>query len=170
MARWTQATVLSPRPFENDWEAALRDLDRLGQDYRRFCDATPYDLTDAERVRIRTAMAGISELWTSGTVDNSAKAEIVRLAVERITATVLGDSERVKVEIHWHGGHRSRGEIQRPVRKLQQLSRYAELKARVVELHTQGLDKPAIAKRLNAEEWTPARGDRFTPGGGGRAC
>ena len=155
---------LVAQTLENDWEAALRDLDRLRQDYRRFCDATPRELSDTDRVRIRTAIAGISELWASGVIDKSAKAEIVRLAVEQITATVIGDSERVKVEIHWHGGHRSRGEIHRPVRKLQQLSRYAELKARVLELHAQGLDKPAIAKRLNAEQWTPARGDRFTPG------
>ncbi len=155
---------LVAQTLENDWEAALRDLDRLRQDYRRFCDATPYDLTDADRARIRTAMSGISELWTSGLVDKAARAEIVRLAVERITATVVGDSERVKVDIHWHGGHRSRGEFHRPVRSVRQLSRYAELKTRVLELHGQGLNKPAIANRLNAEDWIPARGERFTPG------
>ena len=153
---------LVAQTLENDWETALQELDRLRQDYRRLCDTAPRELTDADRVRIRTAVAGISELWTSGSMDKAARAEIVRLAVERITATVLGDSERVKVEIHWHGGHRSRGEICRRVRSLGQLSRYSELKARVHELHGQGLHMPAIAERLNAENWTPARGERFT--------
>lgn len=155
---------LVAQTLENDWEAALRALERLRQDHRRFCDAAPCDLTNADRARIRSAMAGISELWTSGAMDRKAKVEIVRLAVERITATVIGDSERVKIEILWHGGHRSRGEIHRRVRDLRQLSRYVELRARVLELHGQGLPMPAIAERLNAEKWTPARGERFTRG------
>ena len=155
---------LVAQTLENDWEAALRALDRLRQDHRRFCDSAPRGLTDADRARIRSAMSAISELWTSGAMDKKAKAKIVRLAVERITATVTGDSERVTVDIHWHGGHRSRGEIHRRVRDLRQLSRYVEFRARVLELHGQGLRMPAIAERLNAEKWTPARGTRCTRG------
>ena len=155
---------LVAQTLENDWEAALQALDRLRQDHRRFCDETPSELSEADRARIRTAVAGISGLWTSGTLDKTARAEILRLAVERITATVIGDSERVKLDIYWHGGHRSHGEIHRPVYGLKQLSRYPELKARVLELHGQGLAAAAIAKRLNAEKWTPARGERFTYG------
>lgn len=122
----------------------------------------PTDLTDADRARIRTAMAELSELWKSGGMDKTARAEIVRLAVKRTTASVIGDSERVEVEIHWHGGHRSNGEFHRPVRHLWQLSRYDELRNRALELKEQGLGKKAIAERLNVEEWTPARGERFT--------
>ena len=109
--------------LENDWEASLQDLDKLRQDYRRFCETIPCDLTDADRARTRTAMAGISRLWTSGAMDKKARAEIVGLAVKRITATVIDDSERIRirVDIHWHGGHRSRGEICRRIRELQQL-------------------------------------------------
>jgi hypothetical protein len=81
----------------------------------------------------------------------------VRQLIERVIVTVINDSERVSVEVQWVGGHRTRTAITRPVARLEQLSYYPELMARVLSLQQAGLHCPAIAEQLNAEGWRPAK-------------
>ena len=59
---------------------------------------------------------------------------IVRLLIERVIVTVIDDSEQVTVEVHWAGGHRTRTHLARPVARLEQLSYYPVLLARVLIL------------------------------------
>jgi len=42
--------------------------------------------------------------------------------IERVIVLVEGNTEKVKVEIHWHGGYKTRTPLVRPVAKLEQLS------------------------------------------------
>ena len=90
------------------------------------------------------------------------QAELLRLMIERVTVTVMGDSERVEVEVHWHGGVRTRAEIRRPVRSLEQPSYYGELRAQVGAWRAAGRSTRTIAELLNATDWKPARHDVFT--------
>jgi transposase-like protein len=71
--------------------------------------------------------------------------------------TVQGESERVDVHVHWLGGYGTQTAFARPVARLEQLSYYPRLLARVAELHRQGCNGPAIAARLNDEGWHPAK-------------
>ena len=71
--------------------------------------------------------------------------------------TVQGESEKVDLEVHWIGGHRTHAQRIRPVARLDQLSYYPALLAHVAALHQQGLGRGAIAERLNAEGWRPAK-------------
>ena len=75
--------------------------------------------------------------------------------IEDITATVIGNSELVDVAITWAGGHQTTGQAVRPVARLDQLSYYPALLARVTEL--------AAAGRDNRQMPTPS-----TPRGSGR--
>ena len=72
--------------------------------------------------------------------------------------TVAGTSERVAVEITWAGGHTTGGETIRPVARLDQLSSYPQLVERVRQLAEQGQRAQAIANRLHAEGFRPAKG------------
>ena len=81
----------------------------------------------------------------------------MRQLVERVTVTVQGDSEKVDVHICWAGGHATQGMLIRPVARLDQLSYYFELTARVTALHAQGHAGPGIARLLNEEGWRPAK-------------
>lgn len=90
------------------------------------------------------------------------QAEILRLMMERVIVTVMDDSERVGIEVRWHGGARTRTEIRRPVRTLEQLSYYEDLRAQIAAWRAEGRSYPAMAALLNASDWKPARHDRFT--------
>ena len=47
---------------------------------------------------------------------------IVRELVDRVVVTVVGDTEKVVLQVHWHGGHVTETAMVRPVRRLSQLS------------------------------------------------
>ena len=156
------ANRLVAQTLEDGWEAALSECRRLSDAYQRHCRRAPAVLSDQERGAIGDAVSGIAALWNGGALTKSEKSEIMRLMIERVTATVIGDSERVKVDVLWHGGARSRAEISRPVRRLEQLSRYGGLRARVAALKAEGRSHSETAAVLNAEGWEPARRDVFT--------
>ncbi len=82
--------------------------------------------------------------------------------VQRVVVAVQGESERVQVTIEWVGGAQTTGEIVRPVARLDQLSYYPHLCARVRQLAAEGLPAAAIAERLNADGYRPPkRRERF---------
>lgn len=59
--------------------------------------------------------------------------------------------------ITWVGGHRTETRISRPVRRLTQLSYYADLLALARVLQQEGQTHAQIAAVLNAEGWAPAK-------------
>jgi len=148
---------LVARTLEQHWEAALAAEEQLKADYARFLSTQPHALSAAERARIRQLAADIPALWQAATTTPAERQAIVRQLIERVIVTVINDSERVSVEVQWVGGHRTRTAITRPVARLEQLSYYPELMARVLSLHQAGLHCPAIAEQLNAEGWRPAK-------------
>jgi DNA invertase Pin-like site-specific DNA recombinase len=148
---------LVARTLEQQWEAALEAQAKLQHDYERFLAEQPSPLSAEERARIRRLAADIPALWQAATTTDADRQAIVRQLLERVIVTVLDDSEQVNLEVHWAGGHRTRSRITRPVARLQQLSYYPQLLARVVALHEQGLACTAIARQLNSEHWRPAK-------------
>lgn len=148
---------LVARTLEQQWEAALSAEARLQADYQRFQASEPRTLSEDERARIRQLAADIPALWKAPTTTPAERQAIVRQLLERVIVTVIDDSERVAVEVHWIGGHHTRTHLVRPVAKLEQLSYYPQLVARVLALHGSGLRCPQIAAQLNAEGWRPAK-------------
>ncbi len=77
---------------------------------------------------------------------------------------VAGTSELVDVTITWAGGHQTTGQAVRPVARLDQLSYYPALLARVTELAEAGCTTRQIAGILNTEGFRPPkRTSRFRP-------
>ena len=155
---------LVAQTLEDNWEAALAERRRLGESHSRHCRRLPARLTPEERDGIRRSASGIAGLWDGGQLGTAEKAEILRLMIDRVTATVIGDSERVGVEILWHGGARTGAEIRRPVRDARRLSYHAELCARIRALKEEGRNHAEIAGILNGEGLQPARKSRFNAG------
>ena len=114
-------------------------------------------LSAEQREAIQRLSSDIPALWHSPTTTSADRQAIVRQLLDRVIVTVLDDTEKVNVELHWAGGHRTGTRLIRPVARLEQLSYYPQLKKRVRELHQQGLQAKAIADRLNAEGWRPAK-------------
>ncbi len=146
------------RQLEADWEAALAAQQRLHEDHDRFTRTRPQPLTPAQRQAI-TALAGdVPGLWAAPTTTDADRKQLIRALVDQVTITVAGTSERVAVQIAWAGGRTTRAQTIRPVARLDQLSSYPQLRERVRQLAEQGHRAQAIANRLHAEGFRPAKG------------
>ncbi len=152
------------RQLEKDWETALAERQRLGEEYDRFAAARPRTLTAAEREQIRALAADLPAVWNAATTSDADRKQLIRHLVEQVRVTVLGTSEKADVEIIWAGGHRTAAQITRPVACLTQLSYYPQLATRARDLAGRGCTIAQIAERLNAEGFRPPkRIPAFTP-------
>jgi DNA invertase Pin-like site-specific DNA recombinase len=148
---------LVARALERAWEAALSEQARSEADYERFKRAQPQAPSVAELVAVRELTHDLPALWRAETTTQAERQTIARLLIERVLVEVVGSTERVRIECHWHGGSRTTHELTRPVARLAALSTYAALTARAAELRRQGLDCAQIAEVLNDEGWRPAK-------------
>ncbi|MGI5135188.1 recombinase family protein [Streptomyces sp. CA-106110] len=150
------------RELEKNWEHALAERQQLSEEYDRFTAARPRTLTAAEREQIRALASDLPAIWRAPTTMDTDRKQLVRHLIEKVDLAVIGDSERVTVRITWAGGHRTTGELVRPVARLDQLSYFPRLAARARELADDGHPAPQIAKMLNAEGFRPPkRRERF---------
>jgi DNA invertase Pin-like site-specific DNA recombinase len=148
---------LVARQLEREWEAALAAQQRLAEEHRRVLGQQPRGLAADERDAIGRLAADIPALWDAPTTSVAERKEMLRQVVERVVVAAEGDSERVRVTVEWAGGARTRGEIVRPVGRLEQLSYYPALRERVGILAAAGLSTAEIAARLNAEGFRPPK-------------
>ena len=156
---------LVTRQLEADWEAALAEAARLEADYQRFTEEQPEALTEAQRTAIQSLASDLPQVWHAPSTTQADRKELLRILIEDITATVIGTSELVDVTITWAGGYQTSGQAVRPVARLDQLSYYPALLARVTELADAGRTSRQIAGALNAEGFRPPkRTSRFTGG------
>lgn len=148
---------LVARTLERQWEQALQTELQLQAEYARFEAQQPATLGEAERKAIRRLAADIPALWHAPTTTAADRQAIIRQLVEQVVVTVQGESELVDVQLHWVGGHATGATLVRPVARLDQLSYYPQLLQRVAALHAEHETITAIANRLNAEGWRPAK-------------
>jgi hypothetical protein len=154
---------LVARQLEADWEAALAETARLEADYQRFTEEQPKTLSAAERAAIQALAADLPQVWSAPSTSQADRKELLRILIEDITVTTAGNSELVDVTITWAGGHQITGQAVRPVGRLDQLSYYPALLARITELAAAGRTSQQIADALNAEGFRPPkRTSRFT--------
>ncbi len=145
------------RTLERTWETALSELGRLEAEHEKALRERPAAPTQAEIIAIRAVSEDLPALWQANTTTPEDRQTIVRLLLERVLVEVIGDSEQVRVECHWHGGTRTEHRIIRPVPCAKRLSNYAALVARASELRKAGSDGGEIAETLNREGWQPAK-------------
>ena len=151
------------RQLETDWEEALAGAGRLEADYQRFTEEQPATLTPAERAAIQALAADLPQVWHAPSTTQADRKELLRILIEDITVNVAGASELVDVTITWAGGHQTAGQAVRPVARLDQLSYYPALLARVTGLAAAGRNNRQIADVLNAEGFRPPkRTSRFS--------
>jgi hypothetical protein len=146
---------LVARTLEQQWEQALCAERQRQEEYDRFVQHKPLELTDREQERLRALASDLPALWQSAATSIVERKEILRCLVERIVVQVQGNTEYVDVTIHWAGGFVSQHQIQRPVAEYHQMRDYDRLVERLRELHETGLTAAAIAERLNQEGFHP---------------
>lgn len=148
---------LVARTMEKQLEQKLSEKKSLEHEYARVMAQQPSGLSDAELAAIRELAADIPALWNAPTTTLVDRQQIIRQLVDKIIVNVQGHSEKVDVQVHWAGGHSTQTTVIRPVARLEQLSYYVELNARVQSLHNSGQTAGQIAQKLNEERWRPAK-------------
>lgn len=156
---------LVARTLEKKWEEVLALEEKLKREYARFLDEQPSVLTQTEREEIQRLSFDIPGLWSASTTSSKERQEILRLLIERVIILVIDNTEKVKVEIHWYGGHKTHTSLIRPVAKLEQLSYYNQLLERAKALSKENMSFVDIAQKLNQEGFRPAkRREKFNAG------
>jgi hypothetical protein len=148
---------LVARTLERQWEEALAAKLKLQREYEAFQARQPATLSVEEHASIARLASDLPALWYAPTTTPAERQQIVRFLIERVLVTVVEQSEQVRVEVHWVGGHQGRLTLIRPVARVDQLSRSADLKARIKTWHEAGCAPQQIAQRLNAEGWRPPK-------------
>jgi len=154
---------LVARTLEKKWEEALSAEEKLRQEYAQFISRRPSTLSSSERDAIRQLASDIPSLWESPTTTVQERQEIIRLLIERVVVTVIGKTEKVYVEIHWCGGHKTGMQVTRSIAKIKHLSYYHEIIERIENLQKENKKLKEIAVILNEEGWKTAKQkDYFT--------
>jgi DNA invertase Pin-like site-specific DNA recombinase len=153
------------RQLEREWEAALAEQARLGEEYERYRRQRPSRLTAAELAAIRALASDIPALWAAPTTTVADRKRLLRAVIESVQVTAEGATERVHAIVTWAGGHQTHADLARPVARVDQLSYYPALAQRITALASQGLGSAAIAGQLAAEGFrTPRLHERFHDG------
>jgi len=149
---------LVARTLEQQWEQALRHQRHLEEEFDRFREQTPTQMTEQDRDRIRELATDIPALWAATETESADRKDILRCLVDRVDVLVADKSESVAVTIHWAGGCRTEHQLVRPVQRYQQLQDYARLTQRLRELRAAKLKAPEIAAQLNQEGFRSPKG------------
>ena len=156
---------LVARQLEREWEAALAERARLGEEYQRYQQQRPARLSAAELAAIRALAGDIPALWAAPTTTMADRKRLLRAVIESVQVTADGATERVHAAITWAGGHQTQAGLTRPVARIDQLSYYPALTERIRALAGEGLGNAAIADRLALEGFcTPRLHERFNDG------
>lgn len=147
--------------LEKKWEGALRDLEeaRLRLAQARMARPAPLRISDELRKAFSEAGPKIPEIWPRLRVQ--AQKALLRTIVSGVNL-LRREDRTLQVRIAWRGGLATEAQLRVPVFTLRGTDRQTNVIARMVGLAEQGLGNDAIAERLNAEGFVPARGDRFT--------
>jgi DNA invertase Pin-like site-specific DNA recombinase len=145
------------RQLEAEWEQSLSAREQLREQHARFQATAPRTLTAAQRDAIRALADDLPGLWNAPSTTVTDRKDLLRLMIEKVTVAVVGDTEHVDVVITWAGGHANSDRIVRPVARLDQLSYYPALVARVRALAETGMGMKQIAQQINAEGFRPPK-------------
>lgn len=136
---------LVARALEKNWEEALSSEEKLKQEYHQFVSQQPPVMTAEEREMICSLAGDFPTIWKAITTTNQQRQQIVRLLIEKIVIDIVGDTEKVNLEIHWAGGHITNEQYIRPVRSALQLSYYQDL-INHIKTHLAWIDQNRIRK------------------------
>ncbi len=150
------------RELERRWEQHLLEDRRLREEYDRFCHEQPEDLSPAEHQQILAIATDLPALWNAHSTTTADRKTIIRHLIEKVVVAAQHTTEFIDVTIHWKGSFLSQHQVVRSIPRYTQLSDYARLKSRVIELRDSGHTAREIAKALNREGFrTPQRGKTY---------
>jgi DNA invertase Pin-like site-specific DNA recombinase len=148
---------LVARQLGKDWEEKLTAQRQLQEDDQRFVQAQPQSLSAAERAAIEQLAHNIPALWHATTTTMAERKEIIRQIIRRVMVAGEGVSERLQITIEWVGVSTTAGITTRPIHRLEHLSYYPQLCARIRTPAQEGCSTPQIAQHLEIKGYRPPK-------------
>jgi DNA invertase Pin-like site-specific DNA recombinase len=142
---------LVARQLAQEWEEKLTAHRHLQEEYERVVQAQPRSLSAAEREAIVQLAHNVPALWYAPTTTMAERKEIVRQIIQRVIVTGEGMSERLQITIEWVGGGTTAGVMTRPISRIEHLSDYPRLCARIRDMAQAGYNTSQITERLAHE-------------------
>jgi DNA invertase Pin-like site-specific DNA recombinase/G:T/U-mismatch repair DNA glycosylase len=153
---------LVARHLEGLWEKALLDQRALQEEYHRFQQTRPIELSTTERAQIEALAHDLPALWHSPRTSVADKRQVLRLLLQQVKVWVTPASAQVKVQLHWIGGAVTEHQACRPVHAGKKLQQWTTLVDRVRAWKEAGWSSSQIAEELNATGQQTSRGKPFT--------
>jgi hypothetical protein len=91
---------LVARTLEKRWEESLRKQRELEEEYDRYRQTTPPQLSQDERDQLREMAADLPRLWEAEGTTVEDRKDLIRAIVERVTVAPQQTTEFVDVTIH----------------------------------------------------------------------
>ena len=153
---------LVARTLERHWEEALLAQRSLEEEYHRFQQAQPVQLSSAERAQIEALARDLPALWQAPTTSVVEKRQVVRLLLQRVVVWAPSSCQEVRVQLHWTGGTVTEHQVSRAVRTWEQVADAATVWQRVRSWHAAGWTSRQMADELNAAGHRTPHGRPFT--------
>jgi DNA invertase Pin-like site-specific DNA recombinase len=153
---------LVARTLERNWEEALLAQRSLEEEYRRFQQAQPVQLSPAERAQIEALARDLPALWQAPTTSVVEKRQVVRLLLQRVVVWAPSSRQEVRVQLHWTGGTVTEHQVSRAVRAWEQVADAATVWQRVRSWHAAGWTSRRMAEELNTAGHRTPQGRSFT--------
>jgi hypothetical protein len=153
---------LVARTLERTWEQALLGQRAVEEEYHRFQQTQPVQLTVAERTQVETLAGALPALWNSPQTSVTDKRQVVRLLLQRVVVWAPASSQHAKVQLHWTGGTMTEHQVTRSVGAWKQLEGLASLLEQLRQWHVTGWTSKRMAEELNATGQRTAHGKAFT--------
>jgi DNA invertase Pin-like site-specific DNA recombinase len=153
---------LVARALERAWEEALLAQRSLDEEYHRFRQAQPVDLSPAERAQIEALARDLPALWQAAGTTVVQKRQVVRLLLQQVVVWAPASSQEVRVQLHWTGGTVTEHQVNRAVRSWEQVAHATTVWELVRSWQGAGWTSGRIAEQLNAAGYRTPRGRPLT--------
>jgi predicted DNA-binding transcriptional regulator AlpA len=142
--------------LERRWEAALRALRDTELAYEELeaeqDKVIPLRISTDLREAFTDVGKSLPHQWETGTFREAQKKALLRCLIDKVILHRSPDHrDRVHSRIVWRGGLATATDIAVPVNALRELTHYAEMEQRLLELEAAGGSDAAIAEDLNRE-------------------
>jgi hypothetical protein len=154
------ANRLVAAELEARWEQALREGERLTREAEELERRAASPLGAAERRRVREMAADLGKVWHAATTGMEDRKELLRFLVHRVYLDGVSEAGRIRIEIEWHTGARTRVTVPRPAVGAW-APRTPEAAVERIRLLLLEYDYATIAGMLNAEGYRTAKGLEF---------
>lgn len=148
---------LVARSLERQWEAQLREVERLEAEFARQQSQSPLTLNADQRQQLKNLVQDLPQVWRAETTSCAERKDLLHLLVADVTLTRRETD--ILVQIRWHTNELDTYEVPLPRRGAPPMSEA------VIE-HVRSLSRTQtdaqIAEEMNRAGTQTSRGEPFT--------